>query len=169
MSRSDWPISQQELFAFLDQLGIETETIEHAPAMTVQDTYGLKLPDPVCKNLFLKDRRKKLWLLIALPDTKIHLKKLAKHIDAPELRFTSPELLYETLGVRPGAVTLFALLNDTENKVTVLLDRDIFSKKRVGFHPYHHSATTFIRTDTIHPFIRACGSLYQEMKIYDEA
>ena len=155
--------TQEDLFEFLDTLDIVEETIEHIPVMTVKDTYALTLPDPVCKNLFLKDRRKNLWLLIALPDTVVNLKKLAKHLDAPELRFADADLLYKTLGVKPGAVSLFGIINDHAHKVTVLIDKAILKQERVGFHPFDHSATTFIRTQDIHPFITACGSPLKEI------
>ena len=159
--------TKEQLFSQLDTLGIDSDTIEHIPVMTVKDTHGLSLPHAVCKNLFLKDRRKKLWLLIALPDTVVNLKKLAKKIDAPELRFAGPEQLYEVLGVKPGAVTLFGILNDTDHKVTVLIDNSIFDQERVGFHPFHHSATTFIPTKDILPFITACGSPHQEIDFHE--
>ena len=160
--------AQEKLFDFLRLHTIAAETIEHAPARTVEDTKGLSLPHTVCKNLFLKDRRKKLWLLVALPDTKIQLKKLAKEIDAPELRFAQPELLKEVLGVEPGAVSLFGILNDTDKRVTILIDKRIFTYKTIGFHPYVHNKTTFIKTMDIYPFIKACGFSYKEIE-FDEA
>ena len=153
---------QKKLFLLFEELDIESETIEHQPVMTVEDTKALSLPMPVCKNLFLKDRRKRLYLLIALPTTKIHLKSLAKKINAPELRFAEPALL-KVLDVEPGAVSLFGIMNDTENKVTVLLDAAILKKGNVGFHPFVHEATTFIKSTDIYPFLEACGAKTKEI------
>ncbi len=107
------PTTPSALFELLAHRGIEAETFEHPAAMTCEDILKHSLPAPVCKNLFLKDSRNKLWLLIALPETTVHLKTLAKRIDAPELRFAKAELLKEVLGVEPGSVTLFGIVNDT--------------------------------------------------------
>lgn len=156
------------LFELLAHLNVAVETIEHPVAMTCADILACSLPAPACKNLFLKDSRNNLWLLVALPETTVHLKKLAKVIDAPELRFAHADLLREVLGVEPGSVTLFGILNDTGKRVTVLIDNAVYTKERVGFHPFYNTATTFIKTADINTFIQACG-LPQKVIDFNEA
>ncbi len=167
-SEPDATTNSVRLFELLAHRGIDAETIEHPAAMTCADILEYSLPAPACKNLFLKDSRNKLWLLIALPETTVHLKKLAEKIDAPELRFAQAALLEETLGVKPGSVTLFGILNDTTKRVTVLIDKAIYEKERVGFHPFYNTATTFIKTADIDTFVKACGSPQKEID-FDEA
>lgn len=160
-------MNEQHLFAFLASLGITVDTVEHEPAFTVDQLQVTTFPAPVCKNLFLKDRRKRLWLVIALTDTKINLKGLAKTLDAPELRFADVKLLKQHLGLAPGEVSLFGIINDQDKKVTVVIDTRIFLYERVGFHPLRNDATTFINTDDIKPFIEECSASYREINFYE--
>ena len=115
------PTSPEQLIAYLDGLGIETTTHSHPPVFTVEEAQALRgtLPGGHCKNLFLKDKKGRLWLVVALEDSAVDLKTLDKRIGSARLSFGNGDLLREVLGVRPGSVTPFAVINDTGHRVTV--------------------------------------------------
>jgi len=149
------------LYKRLDEWGINYMTYEHAPAHKVSDAQeiiaGLPEHGP-CKNLFLRDKKYRFYLVVALFETKIALKKLAKVLDAPELRFAGPDQLHELLGVIPGAVTPFGLINDCEHQVTVVLDKQLFSHVYVGVHPLINTATTLLTPHDLRLFVESCGN-----------
>lgn len=152
---------ERDLFENLDALAIPYQTYRHSPVLTVQEAEVVCANLPPfghCKNLFLKDRKKRVWLLVTLFDTKISLKKLAKELQAPELRFASPKLLTQYLGVTPGAVSPFGLINDVEHQVNVVLDTALFDHEQVGFHPLHNEATTLIKPADLKKFIEHLGN-----------
>ena len=151
------------LTEFFKKAGIATETIEHAPVMTVDQMHELNLPVKAGKNLFLKDRKKRLWLVCAMPDTKINLKQLGHTLKALDLRFAKPEALREYLGVEPGSVTLFSLINDPDHQVNVVIDKALYTQDRIGFHPLRNDATTIIATKDIPRFLKRWGGSYQEV------
>ena len=132
------PATPADLFAFFEKLGIAAETAEHAPVFTVAESRAIKaaIPGGHSKNLFLKDRKGRLFLVVARDETAIDLKRLHEAIGAAgRLSFGSAELLRETLGVEPGSVTPFALLNDADGRVAVVLDAALMAFTRVNFHP----------------------------------
>lgn len=153
------PVSPEELFAFLDMLGIEHQTVEHEPVYTVND--GAEWRDKVaglhCKNLFLKDKKGGLWLVVMPADKRADLGKISQRAGAPRMSFGSPELMQEVLGLTPGSVTPFALMNDTERLVTVILDRDMMASELVNYHPLHNAASTTLRSDGLLKFLNALG------------
>ncbi|HEU0058255.1 MAG TPA: prolyl-tRNA synthetase associated domain-containing protein [Hyphomicrobiaceae bacterium] len=153
------PASRQDLFARLARLGILTETVEHEPVFTVHQSAKLErtLPGGHTKNLFLKDKKDRLFLLVALSRARIDLKNLHKVLGSDRLSFGRPELLLEVLGVPAGSVTPFALINDTHQRVTVILDADMMRQERLNYHPLENSATTNIAGEDLLRFIRACG------------
>ena len=140
------PATRQELFARLGELGIETETHEHAAVFTVEEAQAHcgHLPGGHCKSLFLKDRKGGLWLLVTLDERPVDLKALAKALGAKTFSFAKPELLMEVLGVVPGAVTPFGLINDTERRVNVVLDAEMMGLELLNYHPLSNDATTAI-------------------------
>jgi Ala-tRNA(Pro) deacylase len=149
-----------DLFAYLERLGIRAETFEHAPVFTVAESRGVKaaIPGGHSKNLFLKDRKDRLFLVVAQDETRIDLKRLHETVGAAgRLSFGSADLLRETLGVEPGSVTPFALLNDTERRVSAVLDAALMAFERVNFHPLVNSMTTTIARDDLLAFLRATG------------
>src|SRR6476620_5628457 len=119
------PLTPEELFARLDALGIAYRTYTHRPVFTVAAAVALRgeLPGGHCKSLFLKDKKGGLWLVVALEERRIDLKRLADALGAPRFSFGNADLLFGVLGVRPGSVTPFALANDTAQRVAVVLDR----------------------------------------------
>lgn len=158
---------EQELFALFEQNHINYETVEHEPLFTVSQSEYVSalITGAHTKNLFLKDDSKKLWLISALQDTQINLKELGKCLPAKGLRFAQAELLQEYLGVQPGSVTWFALINDPENKVNALLDARIFSYDKVAFHPLRNTATTVISCDDLIKFTQAIKHTYHVMDL----
>jgi Ala-tRNA(Pro) deacylase len=147
-----------DLFAYLYKLGIATETFGHAPVFTVAESRSVKaaIRGGHSKNLFLKDRKDRLFLVVARDETRIDLKRLHETIGASgRLSFGSADLLRETLGVEPGSVTPFATINDTACRVSVILDADLMAFERVNFHPLVNSMTTTIARDDLIAFLRA--------------
>jgi len=153
------PATPEHLFARLDALGITHSTTPHRPVFTVGEGLDLKaqIPGGHSKNLFLKDKKGALFLLCALGDSAIDLNAVAKSIGAGRLSFGSAELLLEYLGVAPGAVTLFALINDPDRRVTLLLDEGFLAHGLVNFHPLRNDATTTISADAMKTFIASLG------------
>lgn len=151
--------TRQDLLAFLDRLGVAHRTFDHAPVFTVAESAAIKLsmPGGHTKNLFLKDKRGRLFLLSALADTKIDLKALAKLFHADRFSFGSADLLLETLGVTPGSVTAFAAMNDALGRVTILLDDGLFTHDPVNFHPLSNDATTAVSPKGLLAFLDATG------------
>ena len=153
------PATPDELFARLDALGIRHVTHRHPPLHTVAESVMLRgaLPGGHCKSLFLRDRKSGLWLAVVLEDRRIDLKALADRLGAPRFSFGSPELLQATLGVTPGSVTPFALMNDRDHKVSVVLDAAMLECEPLNYHPLVNTATTAIASRDLLRFIDACG------------
>jgi len=153
------PATEQDLLSRLDALGIEHTTHRHPAVFTVEEARAHcgHLPGRHCKNLFLKDKKGVLWLVVARDDAPIAMKQLDKRIGAARLSFGKPELLAEVLGVIPGAVTPFALINDTEQQVNVVLDEAMMASDLVNYHPLTNEATTALAPDALLAFIGACG------------
>jgi Ala-tRNA(Pro) deacylase len=153
------PTTRQDLFARLAELGIDTHTVEHEPVFTVAQSSRLEreLPGGHTKNLFLKDKKDRLFLIVALGSAGIDLKTLPRLIGADRLSFGKPELLAEVLGVLPGSVTPFALIDDRARRVTVILDADMMRHERLNCHPLENTATTNIAREDLVRFIRSCG------------
>ncbi len=152
-------VTRADLFAYLDAQNIAHATTEHAAVFTVEEGQAIKadLPGGHTKNLFLKSKDGTLFLVCALGDTKISINHLHKKLGCKRLSFGKPELLEETLGMKPGSVCLFALLNDQENRVQLILDKAIFSYDLVNFHPLENTATTAIATADMEVFARSTG------------
>jgi len=133
-----------ELFAFLDRLGIAHASVTHPPLFTVEESRALrgKIPGGHTKNLFLKDKRDALFLVVAEEDAAIDLKGLHRLLGASgRFSFGSADLLRETLGVDPGAVTPFAAINDIAGRVTVVLDAAMMQHTTLNYHPLANTMT----------------------------
>lgn len=151
--------ARARLFARLKELGIATRTVEHAPVFTVAESHELErtIPGGHTKNLFLKDSKGALFLVIAESDTRVDLKVLAQRLGAGRFSFGKPLLLLEVLGVTPGSVNAFAVMNDTAGIVTVVIDARLLRHDSVNGHPMTNTATTNIARDDLLRFIRATG------------
>lgn len=146
------------LYNRLRELGIAWRTYEHAPVFTVEESSSvLDLPGCHTKNLFLKDRKGGLWLVVLRAHLRLDLNALAKQLAAPRYSFGSPDLLIATLGIEPGSVTPFALLNDTARAVRPVLDAQMLEEDPLNFHPLRNDRTIAVSAQDLLHFVRACG------------
>jgi Ala-tRNA(Pro) deacylase len=154
------PATPEELFAFLDRLGIAHKTVSHPPLFTVEQSRGLRgtIAGAHTKNLFLKDKKDALFLVTAPEDAAIDLKSLHRRLGASgRFSFGSAELLREALGVEPGAVTPFAAINDRSNRVTVVLDVALMAHGTINAHPLANTMTTSVASADLLRFLQATG------------
>lgn len=151
--------TRQDLFDRLDALGIAHATVDHAPVFTVEDGASIKaaLPGGHSKNLFLKDKKGALVLVSALGETMVRVNRLHRILDCARLSFAKEDILFEALGVRPGSVTAFALINDREARVRFVIDKALLACNPVNFHPLKNDATTAISPDDLLAFAHATG------------
>ncbi len=151
--------TRDELFSRFKVLGIETKTRDHAPVFTVEEARALRgeIPGEHCKNLFLKDEKGVIWLIVCLEDARVDLKTAPARIGSKRLSFGKPDLLLDVLGVEPGSVTPFGLINDTEVRAQVILDESMMQRELLNYHPLRNDATTTIRSIDLLTFIRSCG------------
>jgi Ala-tRNA(Pro) deacylase len=149
-----------DLFTYLNKLGIAHRTVTHPPLFTVEQSQALRgqIPGGHIKNLFLKDRKDALFLVVALEDAKIDLKSLHRQLGAAgRFSFGSTDLLREVLGVEPGAVTPFGALNDAGGRVTIVLDAALMQHETLNCHPLVNTRTTSIARDDLIKFLEATG------------
>jgi Ala-tRNA(Pro) deacylase len=146
------------LYERLAALGISWKTCEHKPVFTVEEAAELYASQPGghTKNLFLKDKKDAIWLIVCRDALRVDLNALSKQLGAARLSFGSAELLETTLGVPPGSVTPFAILNDGAGHVGVVLDEGMLALDLLNFHPLRNDRTTAIRPADLLRFIRAC-------------
>ena len=151
--------TRADLLAFLAGLGIKHRTFEHKAVFTVAESLEIAeaMPGGHTKNLFLKDKKDRLFLIVALNDARIELKVAHKVLGCDRLSFGKAELLEEVLGVKPGSVTPFSLINDKGGRVTVVLDKPMLEHELLNYHPLENTATTAIARDDLLRFIRATG------------
>lgn len=154
------PKTEAELFAFLADLGISVSTVRHPPLYTVADSQSLRgeIPGGHTKNLFLKDKKDNFFLVSVGEDAVVDLKQIHTIIGAASrVSFGKPEMLMELLGVIPGAVTVFGLINDTQRRVKVVLDQDLMAHDVINAHPLINEATTSITSADLIRFVKATG------------
>ena len=152
-------LTRDELFAKLEELGIESSTLEHDPVFTVAESEALErdLPGGHTKNLFLKDAKGKLFLVVAEAHAQVDLKGLHKLIGCARLSFGKSDLLEAVLGVQPGSVTALSVINDEQGLVSVIIDQQLMDHDRINCHPLTNTATTTIAREDLLRFIRATG------------
>jgi Ala-tRNA(Pro) deacylase len=154
------PATPAELIAYLDGLGVAHASIDHPPLHTVEDSRVLRadIPDGHTKNLFVKEKKSRLYLLVLEEDASIDLKRVHEKIGgAGRVSFGGPELLEEVWGVKPGSVTPFGAINDTDGRVTVVLDAAMMRHARLNFHPLVNTRTTGLASADLVKFLRAAG------------
>ena len=151
--------SEPALYAAFDRLGLPYRTEEHEAVFTVEEGRDVKarLPGGHSKNLFLKDKAGDHFLISALGDTPIKLNRLHPHIGCKRLSFGREDTLDELLGVKPGSVTVFSVLNDTQARVRLVLDKALWNHEHVWFHPLRNTASTRMRPNDIVTFARDTG------------
>jgi Ala-tRNA(Pro) deacylase len=154
------PATPNDLFAFLDRLGLRHRTVTHPPLFTVEESQALRgtIPGGHTKNLFLKDKKGALFLVVALEDAVIELKSLHTRLGASgRFSFGSAATMQETLGVWPGSGTPFGLINDRDGRVNVVLDRRMMEQALLNYHPLVNTMTTTIANVDLLRFIAATG------------
>lgn len=154
-----------ELFALLAELQIPYEKHEHPAVFTIDDCEILKemnLPGVEAKSLFLRNAKGTEHYLVVLEGGKrLNIKELETTLGVTKLSFASPERLLKYLGVTPGSVSPFALINDTAKEVKVFLDADVFAHEQVQFHPLVNTATLVLLAKDMLRFIEATGHPWQ--------
>ena len=156
-----------DIYEFLDNGNIEYQRHDHPPVFTVEDVHRLTpdLPGAKTKNLFLRDKKGSRHFLMVVPaDKRINLKALPKVLESSKISFGSPDRLVENLGVTPGSVSLFAIVNDQRNKVEVVIDKSLWASDAFQFHPLINTSTLTISRDSIKKFLTATE---HEVKILD--
>ena len=159
---------EDTLFSFLDALGIKTQTLRHSPVFTVTEAQALRAANGItmagghAKTLFLRDKKKRCALVVVDENRQTDLKSLAPKIGLGRVSFGSLDNLQKLLGVTPGSVTPFALVNaqtseDNTPPIAVALDKSLMVQTTLWFHPLHNAATTAIAANDLIVFIRACG------------
>jgi Ala-tRNA(Pro) deacylase len=154
------PAAPDQLFAYLDSLGIAHQSVTHPPVFTVEEARTLRgqVPGAHTKNLFLRDKKGQAYLVVALEDAAIELKSLHRRLGASgRFSFGPPALLRELLGVEPGSVTPFAVINDTGHRIVVVLDAAMMANAVLNFHPLVNTGTTTISRDGLLAFLTATG------------
>jgi Ala-tRNA(Pro) deacylase len=154
------PATPDELFAALDRLGIAHPTVRHPPLFTVEQSQALRgtIPGGHTKNLFLRDKKGALFLVTALEDATIELKSLHRRLGATgRFSFGSSDLMMETLGVVPGAVTPFGAVHDTACRVSVVLDAALMEHAVINAHPLVNTMTTSIARQDLLKFLESTG------------
>ncbi len=153
------PTSPEALLARLAELGIPVSNFSHPPVHTVEEAKALRgeLKGGHIKNLFLRNKKGAMWLITCLEDRKIDLKALGQALGAGRFSFGSAERLMTYLGVLPGAVTPFAVINDTEGKVQVVLDRALLACDPINAHPLVNDRTTAVSAEDLVRFLEAVG------------
>ena len=149
-----------DLFGMLAELGIDVTTVEHPPLFTVGESQSLRgqIAGGHTKNLFLKDKKDRFFLVTVEEEAEVDLKQIHRVIGASSrVSFGKPEKLMEYLGVIPGAVTAFGAINDTGSNVTFVLDATLMAHETINAHPLVNTATTSIRADDLVRFLRATG------------
>ncbi|HEX2653561.1 MAG TPA: YbaK/EbsC family protein [Xanthobacteraceae bacterium] len=155
------PASPQDLFAFLDRLAIPHQTVTHPPLFTVEESQQLRgsIPGGHTKNLFLKDKKDAIYLVVALEDAEIELKTLHHRLGAGRFSFGSAALMQELLGVIPGSVTPFGAINDVSGRVNVVLDAPMMDHAILNYHPLINTMTTSIASQDLIKFLEATGHM----------
>ena len=162
------PKTAQDLFAMLDDLGIEYTTKTHAPVFTVAESESLRdlIPGGHTKNLFVKDKKDQYFVVTVEENAVVDLKTVHKVIGASSrVSFGRPEKMLEFLGVVPGSVTVFGAINDTSNNVTFVLDSDLMTHDHINGHPLSNDATTTIGRDDLIRFLEATGHTPLVLKV----
>jgi Ala-tRNA(Pro) deacylase len=159
------PAAQEQAVATrLAELGIDFERHEHPPVETVAEAerYWSGIDATHCKNLFLRNQKgSRHYLVVLLHSKRADLRAVAEQIGDGKLSFGSPERLMTHLGLAPGSVSPFGLINDRHHSVRVVLDRDLKSARRVSFHPNINTATYVVSSADFARFLEACGNTVQ--------
>lgn len=160
------PTSPATLFQLMDELNLKYRVYDHEPIFTVEEGLHLKdnIPGTHCRNLFLRDKKKKMFLVVAANETEIDLKKLPELIDSGRLSFGSGDRLWENLGIKQGSVNPFCIVNDNNHNVRIILDAHMMAQDLVNYHPMDNAQTIGLSPEDLVSFIK---STHHEPEIVD--
>ena len=158
---SDLPTSPEALMEVLRGLGIAFTLHHHEAVFTVAESEAVdaQIPGTHCRNLFLRDKKKNNFLLVLQNATDVDIKKLPEVIGSDRLSFGSAERLWEYLGVRPGSVCPYAIINDTGHTVKILLDKSMMETDTVNYHPLLNTMTIGVKPADLIKFIESTGHI----------
>ncbi len=161
------PWTPQRLLAWLDELGIATRTVEHPAVYTVEQArqHRLGMAGGFSKNLFVRNKKGRMWLLVLEESRAVRLKELAKQLGAGRFSFASEQRLRRWLGVEPGSVTPFGVVNDPDGAVTVVGDQGLLDLGTLHFHPLVNTMTTAIAAEDLLGFLEASGHVPRVVEI----
>ncbi|MBL4804395.1 MAG: prolyl-tRNA synthetase associated domain-containing protein [Alphaproteobacteria bacterium] len=153
------PTQPEELLELLQQLDIEYKYYEHEAVFTVEESSKIKeeMPGTHCRNLYLRDKKKKNFLVVAANETEVDLKTLQEKIECGRLSFGSADRLWQFLGIRPGSVCPFTVINDTDHEVQVVLDAYMMKQECVHYHPLDNTMTIGLSPDDLLKFFDHTG------------
>lgn len=150
----------EKVYQKLNELGIAYEVVEHPPALTTEeaDRYIEGKEGVRTKTLFLCNKKSTAFYLVIMDDEKrVDMKRLGELLEEKGMKFCSPEKLMLKMGLPPGTVSLFGLLNNVERDIKICLDREILSEEIMTFHPNDNTRTLFLSTEDMNRFIEAMG------------
>jgi Ala-tRNA(Pro) deacylase len=157
-------LTREQLLTYLNTHHITYQLYNHIPLFTCEQALEvvkeLDIPGMGVKNLFLKDDKRNLYLIVAAYDTRVDLKITGKTLEAKGLRFADAVLLMNNLGVEPGSVTPLALINDKEQAVQVILDAELLKQKQIQVHPLKNDTTVVITPTDLITFLRLINRSY---------
>jgi Ala-tRNA(Pro) deacylase len=162
---------QPELYEILDELGIVYEYLEHPPAPTIEEAikYWKDLEATHCKNIFFRNHKGNRHYLVILEHTQaLDIHDLEKRLKQGKLTFASPNRMMKYLGVTPGSVTPFGLINDRENHIHLFLDENLKESTKISFHPCINTASLVIDFCDFERFLQWTGNSYEYLRLYDE-
>lgn len=162
---------QQQVYDYLDRLGIKYEYYEHpeAPTIEIASQFYRGEGTVLCKNLFFRNHKgNKHYLVIMDASHNMNIHDIEKQLHQGKLSFASPERMMKYLGVRPGSVSLFTLVNDSQHEVILFVDNKLKSAEKVSFHPNDNTASLVISNSDMMRFIEQIGNEYQFLDLYCE-
>ncbi len=154
------------VYDFLDKMGVEYYRIDHEPAFTMEVCQEIdkSLEATICKNLFLCNRQKTNFYLLMIPGDKVFkTKELSHQIGSARLSFGEPEYMEEFLDITPGAASIMGLMNDTENRVRLLVDEDVLKGEYLGCHPCVNTSSLKLRTEDV--FGKLLQAMHHDMTV----
>lgn len=161
LAESDLPTNPETLFKLFDTIGLTYQLHHHPAVFTVAEGEEIQrsIPGVHCRNLFLRDKKERMALVMLRNETNVDLKRLAPLIGLERISFGSPERLFRHLGVRPGSVCPFAVINDQAQEVQAVLDHSILDCEVVNFHPLLNTMTVGMSPQHLIRFLEHVGHL----------
>lgn len=158
----------EKVYEILEQMKISYEKVEHPAAFTTEeaDRYIEGIKGVRTKSLFLTNRKKTAFYLVIMDDSKqLDIARFQDKVNAKRIKMASSQSLMDKLGVMPGSVSVFGLINNAEHDVQVYFSQDIVEEERMSFHPNCNTVTLFLKTKDIFRFIEAMGNNYQSISL----